>query len=86
MALPFKEALIYITCKRYPDDIIRFMFMINVQAKYFPFVSAGFNLLSGASIWNELIGIGVGHLYVYLKDVYPHKHGGKDYLRTPNWM
>lgn len=75
LSLPIKEALIYVTCKRNPEEVIMFMFILKVKSKYFPFASAAFNLLSGQSIINEIVGIGVGHVFVYLKDILPTQPG-----------
>ena len=43
-------------------------------AQYFPFAIAGLNWIQGGSIWSDLIGIGVGHSYVYLKEILPLSH------------
>jgi hypothetical protein len=41
-----------------------------------------FNLLTGTSAFNPLLGIGVGHLYYFLVDVLPDQYG-KEPLFTP---
>ena len=55
---------------------------INVQAVYVPWVMVAFNLLTGNSIYDPLLGIAVGHLYYFLVDVVPDQYG-RDPLITP---
>jgi Der1-like family len=43
------------------------------------------NLLFGGSIVYSIIGIAVGHIYIYLKDIYTVARG-KDYLKTPRFV
>ena len=35
---------------------------------------------------NELIGILVGHLYYFLKYRYPEEYGGRELIRTPEFL
>jgi Derlin-2/3 len=51
-------------------------------AAYFPFATIALTLFSGGNISDNIIGIIVGHLYIYLKDVLPVAKG-RDYLKTP---
>jgi Der1-like family len=55
---------------------------ITVQSVYVPWVMVAFNLLTGTSAFNPLLGIGVGHLYYFLVDVLPDQYG-KEPLFTP---
>lgn len=38
---------------------------------YLPWVIIGWDVLTGNSIYHNLIGIGIGHLYIVLKDILP---------------
>ena len=35
---------------------------------------------------SDLVGIGIGHIYYFLEDVFPNKPGGFKILRTPQLM
>lgn len=41
--------------------------------------------LFGGSFVPYLIGIGIGHLYIFIKDIAFVRYR-KDYLPTPNWL
>lgn len=43
------------------------------------------SILTGGSPFDDLIGIGAGHTYIYLKMVLPQSHG-YDWLKTPRWV
>lgn len=45
----------------------------------------GFNVLLGGSIFQYVIGLALGHLYLFVKDILKVQHR-KDYLATPNWL
>lgn len=45
----------------------------------------GFNVLLGGSIFIYLLGLGLGHLYIFVKDILKAQHR-KDYLATPAWL
>ena len=81
----FTFAMLYIWCKRRPFEIITFFFGIKVKSGYFPFVYMGFNVLLGASIFQYILGLGLGHLYIFVKDILKVQHR-KDYLGTPQWF
>lgn len=58
------------------------MFILKLKAYQFPWFYLFFRLITGHSLMNLIIGLIVGHLYVYLKDVLPVSHR-KNYLPTP---
>jgi hypothetical protein len=80
----FVMAIIYIFCKRNPNERMFLMFAFHIKASYFPFAQLFLEILQGGSIWSGLIGIGIGHLFVYFKDVLPAAGRG-DWLKTPEW-
>lgn len=56
-----------------------------ITAGYFPFVYAIAMTLFGDSLVNYLIGIALGHGYIFMKDIVPIRYH-KDYLRTPQFF
>ena len=44
-----------------------------------------FTVLTGGSLFNDLIGVAVGHLYYFLTEVLPESHG-YDPIKTPNFI
>lgn len=43
------------------------------------------DLISGGSVWNGIVGIIIGHLYYFLKDVAPLIYG-REFLVTPKFV
>ncbi|AFN84162.1 endoplasmic reticulum membrane protein [Encephalitozoon romaleae SJ-2008] len=80
----FSSTITYIWTKRNPRAIVQIFGFISFPAFYLPFILPGFMLLSKRSISiDDVLGIVVGHLFHYFKDVYPR--WGRDILRTPCW-
>ena len=44
-----------------------------------------FQMLMGGSIWGDLLGLGSGHIYYFLKEVVPQEYGYK-WIQAPAWM
>jgi Derlin-2/3 len=40
----------------------------------------------GNAIYIDLIGIGAGHLYFFLEDVFPNQPNGRKLLKTPQFL
>lgn len=59
-----------------------YLFGIRFKAIYFPWVLVAFNVLMGGSPVLEIVGIIVGHIYFFLKDVMPVQYG-REFLSTP---
>ncbi|XP_016147259.1 derlin-2-like [Sinocyclocheilus grahami] len=75
--------LVYIWSRRNPYVRMNFFGLLNFQAPFLPWVLMGFSLLLGNSIVIDLLGIGVGHIYYFLEDVFPNQPGGRKLLTTP---
>ncbi|KAL1269738.1 hypothetical protein QQF64_032027 [Cirrhinus molitorella] len=75
--------LVYIWSRRNPYIRMNFFGLLNFQAPFLPWVLMGFSLLLGNSIVIDLLGIGVGHIYYFLEDVFPNQPGGRKLLATP---
>ena len=43
------------------------------------------HLFTGGNPFNDLIGVAIGHSYIFLKNVLPESHG-YDLLKTPGFM
>ncbi|RXG60333.1 Derlin-2 [Armadillidium vulgare] len=82
----FTIMIVYIWARRNPLIRINFFGLLNFQAPYLPWVILGFGILLGNSIFVDLIGIMVGHVYFFLEDIFPQKSGGIRLLKTPKLL
>jgi len=81
----FSSTITYIWTKRNPRAIVQIFGFISFPAFYLPFILPGFMLLSRRSISiDHILGIVVGHIFYYFKDVYPR--WGRNILGTPCWV
>lgn len=83
-------SLIYIESKREPEKMVSiwgFIMKSNLiyLDAYVPLALLALSVLTGGNIIGDLIGIAVGHVYFYLKDIAP-LHFRRDYLMTPNFV
>jgi len=67
------------------DQEVTFMFGLQFKGVYLPWVLTAFGVLMGADPKPDLAGIAAGHLYYFLKDVYPAQNGGR-LLWTPMFI
>jgi hypothetical protein len=58
---------------------------INLKSGYFPWIYMGFNVLLGQSFFVYLVGLLLGHMYIFVKDIMLLKIH-KDYLPTPKFF
>ncbi|XP_071386298.1 derlin-3 isoform X2 [Centroberyx affinis] len=82
----FTIMLVYVWSRRNPFVRMNFFGLLNFQAPFLPWVLMGFSLLLGNSIVVDLLGIGVGHIYYFLEDVFPNQPGGRKLLTTPELL
>ncbi|XP_010874547.1 derlin-3 [Esox lucius] len=82
----FTIMLVYVWSRRNPYIRMNFFGLLNFQAPFLPWVLMGFSLLLGNSIVVDLLGIGVGHIYYFLEDVFPNQPGGRKLLITPELL
>lgn len=81
----FSATITYIWTKRNPRAIVQIFGFISFPAFYLPFILPGFMLLSRRSIsLDDILGIVVGHIFYYFRDVYPR--WGSNVLGTPCWV
>jgi hypothetical protein len=77
-------SITYIYCKRNPNVEFMIMMIFKVKAIYFIWVEF-FQIVLYESFSYALVGLVVGHLYIYFKDILPISHG-KQFLRTPFFL
>jgi len=83
---PMVLSVLYVWCQLHKDVIVNFWFGTQFKAMYLPWVLFGFNLILSGGGMSELIGILVGHLYVFLKFHYSEQYGGAPLLSTPSFL
>ncbi|XP_063220782.1 derlin-2 [Bacillus rossius redtenbacheri] len=79
----FTIMLVYVWSRRNPFLRMNFFGLLNFHAPYLPWVLLGFSVLLGNTIWVDLMGMAVGHIYYFIEDVFPNQTGGFKLLRTP---
>lgn len=63
--------LVYLWGRRNPHMQVSLMGLLHFQAPYLPWVLLAFSFLLGHDVTSDGLGIVVGHLFYYLKDVWP---------------
>ncbi|KAL5853458.1 hypothetical protein ACOSQ3_008576 [Xanthoceras sorbifolium] len=77
--------LIYVWSREYPSAQINIYGLVNIQAFYLPWAMLAMDVLFGASLLPDLLGIIAGHLYYFLTVLHPLA-GGRNKLKTPTWV
>ena len=78
--------IVYVWARRNPQVLMNFLGVFNFAAPFMPWVLLGFSLLlSGHLPVADLIGIGAGHAYFYLVDVFPLLYGWTP-VKTPQML
>jgi Derlin-2/3 len=78
--------IVYVWARRNPAVMMNFLGVFNFNAPFMPWVLLGFSLLlSGQLPVADLIGIGAGHAYYYMVDIYPILYGQRP-LKTPSFL
>ncbi|KAH3763212.1 derlin 1 [Pelomyxa schiedti] len=78
-------SIIYVWSRKHPEAPMTFMFGIRFKALYLPWVMTGFGLLTGSNPIPDLLGIVVGHAYIFVADILPNTHH-VTLIRTPQWL
>lgn len=78
--------LVYVWSKRNRDVQMRLLEVLDFTAPYLPWVLLGFSLLLHNNPVVDLMGIGAGHIYFFLEDVYPQLENGRKVLVTPRFI
>ena len=77
-------SITHIYCKMNPHQIFQVFYVVQVRASYFVFVYFFLTLFQEG--WRSpVVGLLVGHLYYYLKQVLPQVTGQR-LLETPRFL
>lgn len=82
----FTIMLVYVWSRRNPFIRMNFFGILNFLAPYLPWALLGFSVILGNTIWVDLMGMAVGHIYYFLEDVFPKQRGGFRILKTPLFL
>lgn len=82
----FTIMLVYVWSRRNPFIRMNFFGILNFLAPYLPWALLGFSIILGNTIWVDLIGMGVGHIYFFLEYIFPKQRGGFRILKTPVFL
>lgn len=65
--------------------LVNFMGLFIMRAPYLPFFYLGLSYILDSDLKADILGITVGHLIFYLKDIYPRleRSNGYKFLDTP---
>ncbi|GMI02945.1 hypothetical protein TrLO_g8758 [Triparma laevis f. longispina] len=77
-------AVMYVWCKSNPTTDVS-IWGFRLKAGIFPFVLMALHMATGGDWMGDALGIGSGHCYFFLVDVYPSMQG-KDLIHTPNFL
>ena len=77
-------AFIYIDSKREPQKMIN-LYFLPVKNALYPYALIVFNIISGAGIYDNIIGIIAGNIYYFLTDVLPVTKN-LNILKTPKFL
>ncbi|BDA49288.1 Derlin-1 [Coccomyxa sp. Obi] len=77
--------LTYVWSRNFPTSNVSLMGLVSIQAFYLPFALMALSLAMGGDWISDLLGIVVGHLYYFLKELHPAA-GGPRLLETPTWL
>lgn len=82
----FTIMLVYVWSRRNPFIRMNFFGILNFLAPYLPWALLSFSVILGNTIWVDLMGMAVGHIYYFLEDVFPRQRGGFRILKTPLFL
>lgn len=78
----FSMAIVYLWCRNNGDEMVSFMFSIQVPALWLPLLMFAVQFVIEQKVWGPVLGILAGHFYFYLsttKDM-------KSLLESPLWL
>lgn len=77
--------MVYLWSRRNEAVTLSFLGVLTFKAPYLPWMLLAFSALLGTSPAIDLLGMAVGHVYYFAKDVYPEL-SGRSMLATPRWF
>ena len=84
MEAPFVFSLIYVWSKLMPD-LQMSIWGFPVMSANLPWVMMAFSLFTGGDIFTDLVGVVIGHTYIFLTKILPDSHG-YNLLKTPGFL
>ena len=83
--------MVYLWAKRNPGLQVSFLGLLAFTAPFLPWVLLGFSLFLGHDVTSDLLGIGVGHVYYFVHDVWPALADARGWtvrepLACPRWL
>jgi Derlin-2/3 len=81
-------SMTYYFGRKSKNTFVNFMGIFTMRAPYLPWFYLLFSYLLESDFKNDLLGMVVGHIYFYFKDIFPRikKSGGLHLLETPELM
>ncbi|TXT15541.1 hypothetical protein VHUM_00044 [Vanrija humicola] len=89
LANSLNGALSYIWSRRSPSVKMSLFGVVTLPAPYMPFVLVGLQWLLFNDAISGILGIAVGHVYVFLQDFWPREmwsSTGKGSIKTPQFV
>lgn len=77
--------MLYLWSKHNPNTPVSLFGVVRLQAVYLPFAMLAIDMVQGGSIKPGATGIIAGHIYYFLRDVYPGV-SGRHLIQTPQWL
>ncbi|KAK7198654.1 Der1-like family [Novymonas esmeraldas] len=77
-------ALCWVFCKRHPEQQLT-LFGFAFRSAVFPWILMALHLIMGQGLMADVIGVAVGHAYIFFKDIFPVSHNQR-WLETPAWL
>ena len=84
LCMEFIFALIYIDCKRNPEQEVVLYFW-KMKNAHLPWAMLLLSVVIGGNVLSDLVGIATGHIYYFIKDLAPVMYGW-DILKTPQFL
>lgn len=78
----FSMAIVYLWCRNNSNEMVSFMFSIQVPALWLPLLMFAVQFLIEQKVWGPILGILSGHLYFYLSTTKELK----SLLESPLWL
>lgn len=88
LSTSFETMLFYLVGRSNQHAVFLILGLFPVRAPYVAWTIVGINVLFGQSIAEDLLGIGIAHIFYFLNDVYPRLplSKGKKLFQTPGFL
>ncbi|XP_022776530.1 derlin-1-like isoform X2 [Durio zibethinus] len=77
--------IVYVWSREFPNAQISIYGVVTLKGFYLPWALLALDLIFGASLMEDIIGMVAGHLYYFLTVLHPLA-GGKYLFKTPLWV